>query len=121
MYKEEPVLVSVSVVVSAPASERLPEDAVLDPVREAFLDDVAARLGTGVESLRSESWLVEDTGSSFIYLEQEENANRCSRCGRWTSDPDKPEFLNALMIGRSVDGNVLCDECEHFPDIFPDS
>jgi len=115
MPKIESVLISVSIVVTAPVSE-LPEDALLDSVQEAFLDAVAERLRSGVAAMENEPWLELNAGVSFHYLSpqnefSEKNVGRCAECGRWTSDCDAPDFLIMLGVGRTIDGRLVCDEC----------
>ena len=117
MLKTESVLISVSIIVTAPALDPLPDGEVVDSVLEDFCGAVAERLGASVTDLKRESWFEEDSGVNFNYL-SEENAGHCAKCGRWTSDYDAPDFLDRLMIGKTIEGELLCDEC--IPDgLFP--
>ncbi len=121
MPKTESVLVSASIVVTAPTSDSLPEDAMIDAHQEAFLDSVADRLRASVRDLEQESWFEQDLGSSYHYLSPEthfpeKNAGRCAECGRWTSDVDEPDFLILLVIGSTVDGKLVCNECRYHGD-----
>lgn len=116
MEETESVLVSVSIVVKAPVTRPLPEDAMTDRLQEEFLNAVADRLQTCVDGLRGEPWFEEDTGVNFHYLSQtspaaEKNAGRCASCGRWTSDYNAPDFLDQLALGKIIDGRLLCIEC----------
>lgn len=105
MSYSEPILISVSIVVAAPVSEHIPDNTSPDPLWEPFLDDVSTRLGASVAPLKAEPWFVQDAGFTYHYL-NEENAGRCARCGRWTTDYERPEPLRLLMYGRSVDVNA---------------
>ncbi|WPB82251.1 hypothetical protein KYC5002_24435 [Archangium violaceum] len=42
------------------------------------------------------------------------NCGRCTRCGGWVTDRDRPEPLDGLGNGARVDGQLLCDE--HLPE-----
>ena len=110
MAKTESVLISASVIVTAPMNEALPNGEVIDNVLEAFCDAAAERLRASVPALKDERWFEEDQGVNFHYL-SEENAGHCAKCGRWMSDYDAPDFLDLLMLGKTVAGELLCDEC----------
>jgi len=121
MPKTESVLISVSIVVTAPVSETLAEGKVLDPLQVEFLRAVAERLRSSVSALEQEPWFEQDAGVCFHYLSPqngavEKNVGRCARCGRWTSDCESPNFQELLMIGYTVAGELVCDECLHFAD-----
>ena len=116
MAKTESVLISASVVVTAPTNEALPDGEVIDNVLEAFCDAVAERLRASVPALEGEPWFEEDQGVTFHYLSAEghhaeENAGHCAKCGGWTSDYDAPGFLDLLMIGKTIEGKLICDQC----------
>jgi hypothetical protein len=109
----EPVLISVSVVVSAPSSCELPEGSALDAIREDFLDRLATRLQTSIADTATEPWCEDSCGVSFAYLEDEGNAGKCVDCARWSSDYTAPGYLPQLKPGRLVDGAMLCNEYFH--------
>ena len=116
MPQTQSVLVSISIVVTAPATDPWPDDAITDQAQEQFLDMVAQRLGASVPDLKDEPWFEEDVGVNFHYLspgigDYEQNATRCSSCGRWTSDYNAPAFLDLLALGKMVDGRLVCSEC----------
>lgn len=116
MPRTESVLVSVSIVVSAPVSDPMPQDAMGDSVQEDFLDAVADRLAESVKDLSKKPWFEEYAGVSYHYLSAdspagEQNAHRCARCGRWTSDMNAPQFLTQLAWGKSLGGALVCTEC----------
>jgi len=115
MPKTESILLSFSIVVTAPLSD-LPEDALVDSLQGAFLDAVSERLRSSVAAMENEPWFEQDAGVSYHYLSpqnevSEKNAGRCAECGRWTSDCDAPDFLIMLGVGRSIDGRLICHEC----------
>ena len=116
MNKTEPVLVSISFVVNAPIGEPLSDDERIDMVQDDFLNAVADRLQASCESLKLEPWFESYQGVAYHYLAveneaREENAGRCARCGRWTSDFNKPDFLSLLMNGETIEGELICSEC----------
>lgn len=50
--------------------------------------------------------------SSFSVLDSSRmNCDRCSKCGGWTTDREKPSFIESLSNGATVDDKLLCDEC----------
>ena len=116
MPKTESVLISVSIIVAAPVSETFSEEDVFDSVQDAFFDLVSERLSASVPALEQEPWFEEYQGVAYHYLSAEghhaeKNAGRCAKCGRWMSDYDAPDFLDLLRIGKTVAGELLCDEC----------
>ena len=120
MQKTESVMVSVSIIVTAPVGE-LSETDMVDKLQEAFLGSVAKRLGSSVPALEDEPWFEQDLGSSYHYLSPtspfpEKNAARCARCGLWTSDCEAPDFLIMLGVGRIINGKLVCGECRVWGD-----
>ena len=39
------------------------------------------------------------------------NFGQCSECGTWCSNPEEPDYINAVSIGKIIDGRWLCDIC----------
>lgn len=39
------------------------------------------------------------------------NSGVCVRCGRWATDRNQPNTLNALPEAVLVEGSLVCDQC----------
>lgn len=39
------------------------------------------------------------------------NCGKCAKCHGWTTDREKPDWIDGLCNGATVDGKLLCDEC----------
>lgn len=39
------------------------------------------------------------------------NCGRCSNCNAWATDREKPNHIDELNNGATVEGQLLCDEC----------
>ena len=121
LVKTEPVLISFSIVVNAPVSESVQFNATLDHVQEKFLSAVAVKIRACLETLKEEPWFDEEEGVLFNYLSSEnlvaeENVGRCVRCNRWSSYMEKPHFLRTIHWGNTVNGQLICLECDRFGD-----
>jgi hypothetical protein len=99
MYEEnKPRLFRLSVVLDLPN-----EDAVLeahDKLRTALneaLGDLPSPLGY--------------QGTHFVQLYHPEvNSGRCAVCGLWVTDGTKPDLVEGLRYGETLDGELLCDD-----------
>ena len=98
------VLVGIAVLLEAPQDE----------------DALHERLIVVGEALRVAAQQVAESQAdckpmgvvSYHYLgEESENAARCSYCGRWTTDSDKPDQIDGLEIGFTWDGRYMCEQC----------
>lgn len=50
--------------------------------------------------------------TSELYLDPKTmNCGKCAKCHGWTTDMEKPNYINGLCNGATVDGELLCDEC----------
>lgn len=50
--------------------------------------------------------------TSYHYLgEKYENAARCTYCGEWASDKDKPDRIDGIALGWTVGGQFMCEQC----------
>lgn len=98
------VLVTVSVLVRAPVE--------FDALQQA-LDHVSDSLQQAVQGVVSSDRTLETTGvTSFHYPgDEDENARRCSLCGRWATDIKQPQWLDGLSNGYEVAGVFRCDQC----------
>ena len=98
------VLVTVSVLVHAPA-----EAGALEEITHRVSD----RLQRAVQGVVSSDPSLEATQvTSFHYPGDEgENARRCSLCGRWATDINRPQTIDGLSDGYEVAGVFRCDQC----------
>jgi hypothetical protein len=110
--KTTSVLVSFAFLVDAPVG-RIGENEVIDTTLEAYLDNFADRVRDALSEIRDGLPNEADQGVTFNYLEEEQNAAHCARCGRWISDYRKPNFLYTLRHGEEVDGQPICLEHRH--------
>lgn len=50
--------------------------------------------------------------ASELYLDSESmNCGKCAKYQGWTTDKEKPNWIEGLCSGATVDGELLCDEC----------
>jgi len=49
--------------------------------------------------------------SSLVLDSKSLNCGKCSNCGQWTTDREKPNSVVGVCNGATVDGKLLCDEC----------
>ena len=47
------------------------------------------------------------------------NLGKCCECHRWVTEYMKPDDLKGIAGGRTVEGRLICDECEFFGDSAP--
>ncbi len=47
------------------------------------------------------------------------NLGKCCECGRWVTDYTQPDDLKGIAGGRTVEGRLICDECEFCGDSAP--
>ncbi len=40
-----------------------------------------------------------------------DNFGKCFECGSWCSNPEEPDYIHGLSIGKIIDGRWLCDIC----------
>ena len=104
MEMNNPVLVTTSLVIDEPDSERQAQirDVVYDRLqrvlREAFADLPSVAVVGSVQ---------------YAPLnDPDSNCGRCVRCGCWTTDWTKPESYQGLPNGRMIEGGLTCDQCE---------
>lgn len=102
--KTQTVLVTVSVVVDAPADE--------DQCYERLMA-VSQRLWQAAEGVCTAEPDCTSLGvSSYHYLENgSENARRCDRCRRWSTDVELPDQLDPLRAGSVIGDRFLCESC----------
>jgi hypothetical protein len=102
--KSTPILITASVIVDAPID--------LDAAHE-LTERISERLDAAVDAAFKDASDVHNISTfSFRWLEDDyTNAAICPRCGRWTTDREKPNRLCGLGEGIEVDGCLVCDEC----------
>ena len=101
------VLLSTAIILT------LPED---EAAAGVLMDRISRALQMAVEGMATVTGVCHKSGSvSVHYLGQEsENAARCSRCGRWTSDVSSPTpVIDAIPEGDIQDGRLMCFPCQY--------
>jgi hypothetical protein len=99
-----PVLVSSAVLLDAPESEE-ERHAAMTEVSQGLMHAVWRFAATRPDC-------VSVNGTSYHYLGEEyENAARCSRCGAWATDTDRPGWIDCIRHGSIIEGRFLCEPC----------
>lgn len=69
-------------------------------------------------SIPEEDILIDNThkavwqSTSEVFLDSKTmNCGKCVRCHGWTTDKEKPNYIDGLCNGATVNGELLCDEC----------
>src|SRR5689334_21210957 len=107
MNKKRPVLIGIAVLVDVPRDDEGMYDfgGVMREVSDA-LEAAARQVAAGRTDCKPMDVI------SYHYLEEEgENAARCSYCGRWASDNDRPNPIDGIALGFTVNGRSMCDQC----------
>ncbi len=52
-----------------------------------------------------------ESSSSIMLNPLTMNCGRCSNCHGWVTDREKPNSIDELNNGATVEGRLLCDEC----------
>lgn len=109
MKKATPILITASVIVDAPLDVGAAEE-----LTQRITEEMDSALTAAFEDTPS----VHNISTfSFHWLEEEgTNAAICSKCGRWTTNREKPDPLDGLGEGVEVGGQLICDECRCFGD-----
>jgi hypothetical protein len=105
----KPVLVTTAIIV------HVPDD---DDEGFTFVEPFADRLSEAIQREFRGSPVVEyPAAMCFEWLDSSVvNVGKCVECGCWVSDYTQPEELKGIPSGRSVEGRLICDECETFGD-----
>ncbi len=104
MGKNKTVLMCINFLVE------VPESIVDDPdSNELFnlgnqLEDIAENIDTQFKV----DW---ESTQTFTLDPNLNNCSKCSSCGCWVTDANKPNTISQLNIGAVVDGKLLCNEC----------
>lgn len=88
------------------------ETSIDDDVMDLRLDSISADFQVAVRRFADQQPDCRSTDTiSFHYLDEHENATRCAACGRWASDFNKPNGIDGIGLGASVNGRFLCTQC----------
>ena len=105
MSKRETVLIKVAYLVELPEEEINSIDGALDKIMIKVGNDEKIQIDGKNIDLK---WI--ETSSRTLDIDNK-NCGRCAKCGEWTTDREKPNFISELDNGATVDGKLLCDEC----------
>jgi hypothetical protein len=99
-------LISVSYIVEMPEEDK-------DKFEGRLVDKIGGELSQDkLLSIENLDVLLKWNSTSSIGLDSGEyNCGKCSKCGHWTTDSEKPYAVQGLCNGATVDGELLCDEC----------
>lgn len=105
MEDKKTVLIRVAFLVELPEEEINSDDGILDKITNEISKDKSLLINDKDITLdwNYTSSLILDTGKF--------NYSKCSKCGQWTTDRDKPDAVEGLCHGATVNGKLLCDEC----------
>jgi hypothetical protein len=78
----------------------------VDKIGNEIIDSINNTLKYGEDSQLGWSFL-----TAIPLDENGLNCGRCSNCGGWASDKEKPGFIRELGIGARINGKLFCDEC----------
>jgi len=105
MENKKTVLIRVAYLVELSEEEVNPDDGVLDRLTSIIGED--KNLVVNQKEIKLE-W---NSTSSLILEPDELNCGKCSNCGQWVTDKEKPDVILELCNGTTVDGKLLCDDC----------
>lgn len=105
MEGKKTVLIRVAYLVELPEEEINTDDGVLDKITSIIGEDMKLVIDNIDVTL---DW---NYTSSFILDSTNFNCGKCSKCGQWTTDREKPDAVEGICNGAIVDGKLLCDEC----------
>lgn len=108
MKAKKTVLVRVAYLVELPEEEINCDDGLLENIIDAISNSENLLIQNKNISLE---W---NSTSSFILESENFNCGKCSKCGHWTTDREKPDAVEGISYGATVDDQLLCDECLSF-------
>ena len=106
---ELPSLLSISVFFSGDktlGAEYFMQNRMRRALEREFKDDPLVKMGDCCSH---------DFGTEGV------NARKCGECGRWATDMNEPDEIDALCSGWVADGTFLCSECAPGELIRPDA
>ena len=102
MKNQKTVLITVSYLIN--------EDE--DQISTGVLEKVKCKMSQSLELDLGKKTSLNWTCTSTQILNPELiNCGKCENCGQWVTDMEKPEPVEGLCTGATVDGKLLCDEC----------
>ncbi len=105
MNKKNTVLIKVSYLIDLSETAINTNEGLLDKIINEISDDKKLKIDNIYLLL---NW----NGTSSLILDPKNfNCGKCSNCGQWTTDREKPEALEGICNGATVDDKLLCDEC----------
>jgi len=105
MEGKKTVLIRVAYLVELPEEDINSDDGVLDRLTSLIGED--KNLVVNQKEIEVK-W---NSTSSLILEPDELNCDKCSNCGQWVTDREKPKAITELCNGATVDGKLLCDDC----------
>ncbi len=96
------VLINVSYIVEVEGENNEALNKLLDKITHSISENV---------TINSDVQLKWEGTSSVELDEKNVNCGRCSNCGGWVTDREKPNYIEGLCDGATHDGKLLCDEC----------
>lgn len=107
--EDQEVLITTSFLVRVSAQDEIAERRIHDAI-----EHLKAVLNEGTTLRHGESNLVPLMSFDIRWLEDlETNAEKCGRCGRWTTDRTKAHSLPGLLDGTEhPNGQLFCFECQ---------
>lgn len=105
MEKKKTVLIKVAYLVELTEEEINSDGNVLDRLSDLISEDKKLVINQKVIELE---W---NHTSALILDPNKPNCGKCSKCGQWVTDREKPDAIAELCNGATVDGKLLCDEC----------
>lgn len=105
MEGKKTVIIRVAYLVELTEEEIQTDDGMLEKITNEIGGDKSLLIHNKhiILDCNSTSCLVLDSRYS--------NCGKCSKCGQWTTNREKPDVVEGLCNGAIVDDMLLCDEC----------
>ena len=105
MENKKTVLLRVAYLVELKEEDINDDNGILDKVENKISQDM-------VISIDNRDIELEWNSTSYFRLDSEVfNCGKCANCGQWTTDREKPDSIDGLCNGATVENKLLCDEC----------
>lgn len=105
MEDKKTVLIKVTYLVELSEAEINSDDGMRDKIENKLCEPRRLQIEDGEKILH---W---NSTSSLVLEPENLNCGKCSKCGQWTTDREKPDKVAGICNGATVDGKLLCDEC----------
>lgn len=102
------VLINISYLIELPEEDIDTDDGMLDIITNQISESKSLHINDLEIPLE---W---NSTSSLILDSAHLNCDKCSKCGQWTTDREKPDIIQGICNGATVEGKLLCDECLQF-------